>query len=299
MTNQELRDAAVAELKLTTAGWRKPNGQPNYPSGTAPANTHWGKAMAFLEQINGQVEPPPPPSDYLLDEQFTSIDPARWQKKWHWGGDTYYHNEPLEVQAYRDANVTVSNGIVSLTCKREDVLDFQNRPRSFTSGILQTNGVQGSVPRGFEFTYGKIEARIQAAQGPGMWTAFWICDSDYAAGCKREIDIVEIVGPSPNTAHMNAHFHDLNIHSGSSWTSPTPLGDDFHVYALEWRPTFLAWSIDGVERKRYTGTGIPSNPHYIILNLQIGSSGSWAGTPSLSGAGLPESMLVDWLRVSP
>lgn len=59
MTDKELRDAAVAELKLTTAGWRKSNGNPNYPSGTAPATTHWGKAMNLLGQI-GQTAPPPP-----------------------------------------------------------------------------------------------------------------------------------------------------------------------------------------------------------------------------------------------
>jgi hypothetical protein len=53
MTDVELRDAAKGELQLTTAGWRKPNGQPNYPSGTAPATTHWGKAMALLSQIDG------------------------------------------------------------------------------------------------------------------------------------------------------------------------------------------------------------------------------------------------------
>jgi hypothetical protein len=60
MTDKELRDAAVAELKLTTAGWRKPNGNPNYPSGTAPMSTHWGKAMSLLEQI-GQAQPEPEP----------------------------------------------------------------------------------------------------------------------------------------------------------------------------------------------------------------------------------------------
>lgn len=58
-TPEELRDAAVAELKLTTAGWRKSNGTLNYPSGVAPMTTHWGKAMKFLEQI-GEVGDPPP-----------------------------------------------------------------------------------------------------------------------------------------------------------------------------------------------------------------------------------------------
>ncbi len=51
----QLRDEAVVELKLTTAGWRKPNGNSNYPSGTAPANTHWGKAMNLLGQITDAV----------------------------------------------------------------------------------------------------------------------------------------------------------------------------------------------------------------------------------------------------
>jgi hypothetical protein len=59
MTDAELRDEAVKELKLTTAGWRKPNGNLNYPSGTAPMSTHWGKAMALLEQIGVAPEPEP------------------------------------------------------------------------------------------------------------------------------------------------------------------------------------------------------------------------------------------------
>lgn len=61
MTDAGLRDAAVKELKLTTAGWRKPNGNPNYPSGEAPPTTHWGKAMALLDQIGAEPEPEPPP----------------------------------------------------------------------------------------------------------------------------------------------------------------------------------------------------------------------------------------------
>ena len=49
MTDAELRDAAVAELKLTTVGWNK---VASY-SAQKLATTHWGKAMALLSQING------------------------------------------------------------------------------------------------------------------------------------------------------------------------------------------------------------------------------------------------------
>lgn len=51
-TDEQLNASAQAELKQTTVGWLKQNGQPRYPSGTAPADTHWGKAMALLGQIS-------------------------------------------------------------------------------------------------------------------------------------------------------------------------------------------------------------------------------------------------------
>lgn len=49
-TNAQIRDQAVAELKLTTVGWLKSNGVERYPGG-APLTTHWGKAMNLLAQI--------------------------------------------------------------------------------------------------------------------------------------------------------------------------------------------------------------------------------------------------------
>ncbi len=48
MTDTELRDAAVAELRLTTLGWNKVK---NY-SPSQLASTHWGKGLSFLSQIS-------------------------------------------------------------------------------------------------------------------------------------------------------------------------------------------------------------------------------------------------------
>ncbi len=52
MSDTSARDAAVAELKLTSVGWLKQNGAPRYPSGTAPMSTHWGKGMYQLGLIS-------------------------------------------------------------------------------------------------------------------------------------------------------------------------------------------------------------------------------------------------------
>lgn len=78
LTDAELRDAAVAELKLTTAGWRKPNGASNYPSGTAPATSHWGKAMNLLEQIGQVPLPPPPPSGMAIPSNGVITQPGTY-----------------------------------------------------------------------------------------------------------------------------------------------------------------------------------------------------------------------------
>lgn len=56
MTDAELRDAAWAELVLTTIGWLKPNGQARPTPGT-----HWKNAKALLDQIGVAPPPPPPP----------------------------------------------------------------------------------------------------------------------------------------------------------------------------------------------------------------------------------------------
>lgn len=57
MTNEELRDQAVRELKQTTTAYSKTKPFPPGP------NTHWGKAMSLLDQITDApvVEPPPDP----------------------------------------------------------------------------------------------------------------------------------------------------------------------------------------------------------------------------------------------
>lgn len=51
MSDIAYRDAAVVELKQTTVGWLKQNGQLRYPSGP-PVTTHWYKAMNLLSQIS-------------------------------------------------------------------------------------------------------------------------------------------------------------------------------------------------------------------------------------------------------
>ena len=230
---------------------------------------------------------------YVLDENFDAIDPSRWQKKWWWNGDTYYHTTD-ELQAYRDYNATASNGALAMTARREGVVDFQGRPHSYMSGMLQSDGIRNGVAPGFAFTYGKIEARIKMPAGQGFWTGFWLCNAAYDSNCNHEIDIMEFLGKTPNTAYFNYHWNGQNLESASR-TASAPLSDGFHTYGLDWRPGKLVWYLDGVEVARYEGPGVTSEAHYIIFNFAVG--GTWPGSPDATTP-FPSSMLVDWVRVT-
>lgn len=57
-TDAQLRDAAVAELKLTTVGYAGKGKTWTTP----PPGTHWANALDLLEQIEAVTPPPPPPN---------------------------------------------------------------------------------------------------------------------------------------------------------------------------------------------------------------------------------------------
>jgi beta-glucanase (GH16 family) len=56
----------------------------------------------------------------------------------------------------------------------------------------------------------------------------------------------------------------------------------------------LTFYVDGVERWRYTGPGIPNEPEYLVLNLAVG--GDYDGPPDASTV-FPSYFDVDYVRV--
>jgi hypothetical protein len=72
------------------------------------------------------------------------------------------------------------------------------------------------------------------------------------------------------------------------------LSAGFHTYGLDWKADTIAWFIDGIEVVRMATPADMNQPMYMILNLAVGGTGSWAGTtdPSKPTAHL----LIDYVR---
>lgn len=120
--------------------------------------------------------------------------------------------------------------------------------------------------------YGRYEARLRAASGPGLNTAFFTyVGPPVGVPQHDEIDF-EILGKDPTKVELT-YWTD----GRSSGGTIIPLGFDsskgFHNYAFEWTPQQIIWYVDDkVVYKTPPGAVIPANPSRIYFSL-------WSGAP--------------------
>lgn len=143
------------------------------------------------------------------------------------------------------------------------------------------------------FTYGRFEVRYMPPAGEGVLGTFFTYHEISNVSEWNEIDI-EILGRYsddvqfttiiPNQIWRNSHqYVEFDPHT------------DFHVYAFEWTPTYVAWFIDGVEVFRQTDPQIASlsRDQKIMMNIWNPSYEDWVGT--WSDNSLPFFAYYDWV----
>jgi len=204
-----------------------------------------------------------------------------------------------ELQYYQEENVTVADGFLTLTAKRENVESSQ-----FTSGRIRT------IEMG-DWTYGRFEFRAKMPEGKGLWSAIWMLptDEDYGGWASSgEIDIMEYLGDDTTRVYGTIHYGGqwpANEHRGTDYvTDDTAFNNAFHTFALEWEEGKLRWYVDG-ELFQNLGTGMwysssaafpaPFNKRFhLLLNLAVG--GNWPGSPDFNTT-FPQEFVLDYVRV--
>ncbi|HJK96327.1 MAG TPA: glycoside hydrolase family 16 protein [Polyangiaceae bacterium LLY-WYZ-14_1] len=202
-----------------------------------------------------------------------------------------------ELQWYRAENLTVADGLLTITARVEPV-----GGRDFTSARIRT------LDRG-DWTYGRFEARARLPRGQGLWPAIWMLPSDTVYGtwaASGEIDIMELVGHESSRVHGTLHYggeFPANTSSGDSFDlSSGTFADGFHTFAVEWEEGEIRWYVDGrlyqTQTEWYSEGGAFPAPFdrdfHLILNVAVG--GNWPGAPDLTTP-FPQTMEVDWIRV--
>lgn len=229
-------------------------------------------------------------TELIWSDEFNdaTINPTNWV--FEIGNNNGWGNNELEYYTNRPVNATTKDGNLMIIARKENY-----GGKSYTSARMKTQGKR-------EFTYGKIEARIKAPVGQGIWPAFWTLGANInqsGVGWPKcgEIDILEHVSNSP-TVHGTIHW-DSNGHAeygGKTINDVT----QFHVYGIEWDAKAIKWFVDG---KKFHEASIANNvnsthefhlPHFLILNLAVG--GRWPGNPDATTV-FPDTLFVDYVRV--
>jgi beta-glucanase (GH16 family) len=222
----------------------------------------------------------------------------KWVTCYWWDRKGCTNSGNNELEWYLPENVQFDGQSVKLVAEPQSVHASDGHTYAYSSGMITTgrNTQNTSQPVKFAFKYGFAEIRAKAPSGQGIWPAFWMLPASNAD--LPEIDAMEIIGNDPYTVNMSLHFAQTSgsvVKDGDIWKGSQDLSLDWHTYAVDWEPTFIAWYVDGVERGRYTDQkNIPSEPMYLLLNLAIG--GDWPGAPD-DTTSFPSVFQIDSIRV--
>jgi beta-glucanase (GH16 family) len=238
----------------------------------------------------------PAASQLLFDDEFdgNQLDLTKWYRCLPWCDENvgYSYGPPYDLEWYWKNNVSVSNGMLHLTAKKQ-----HEQGSDYTSGIIIT-GPSPTTPARFTFQYGYMEMGAQFPPGKGMWPAFWLLPVD--GTWPPELDAMEWQGGTATidyaTIHWGVQRHGHHRSSGTAFDTGADLSAGFHTYGLDWQADHVTWYFDGQPIKTFKKIkDIPHKPMYILVDLAIGG---WISFPDKT-THFPATMLVDYVRVWP
>lgn len=243
-------------------------------------------------------------------EEF-NIDGRPDTTKWTYENG-FVRNE--ELQWYQRDNASVKNGCLVIEGRREKIKNprydagsqrwqLYREYAEYTSSSLKTQGLQS-------FQYGRLEVRARVDTTMGSWPAIWTLGISKPWPLNGEVDIMEFYRIDNNPTILANAAWGRAASGGPIWnTKRIPLQEflqkdpdwpkKFHTWRMDWTKDSIKLYLDDellntqVLDKTLNPDGFNpfQQPHYLLLNLAIGSNG---GNPS--GAQYPIKYEVDYVR---
>ncbi len=220
-----------------------------------------------------------------------------------------------ELQWYQTSgNTQIKDGRLVIEARRES---FPNPNHDSSSKDWRTSRVTAEytaasikTPDIYSFKYGIMEVRARIDTSMGSWPAIWTLGNERRWPDKGEIDILEYYRIQ-NQATILANAAWVGPRGGVLWDSAkipfTELLADmpdwperYHIWKMDWNEDRIELYLNDVllntipiDDKTYADGFNPfRQPHYILLNLAIGSNG---GDPE--NTRFPITYEVDYVRV--
>ena len=226
-------------------------------------------------------------TDLVWSDEFDSNGAVNSTKWFHQtqlpAGGSWFNGE---VQHYTNqlTNSFVNGGFLNIVSKKEPFTD-QGITKQYTSARLNSK---------FAFLYGRVDIRAKIPTNQGTWPALWMLGKnvnedggffDAAFGntgwpACGEIDIMEHgITPSQPTNYIQSALHTPSSFGNTfniGGTIASNLGNDFHVYSMNWSPFEITFLLDGVAFYTYNpavknADNWPFNAEqYLLLNIAMG-----------------------------
>lgn len=151
------------------------------------------------------------------------------------------------------------------------------------------------------YTYGRFEARTRFAAGDGVISSFflWKPGSEVAGTFWNELDFEKLGADC--RMQTNPLFGTPVVDRGQIAAVSGDLCGEYHTYAFEWTPTYIAWLIDGVEVRREVDAVALAFVQNAAAGMQIHFN-LWPGDASFGGnfdpAILPLQQYISWVQYS-
>lgn len=250
-----------------------------------------GYKLFWAEEFDGNGKP---------DEKFWSYE--------------YGFTRNEELQWYQEDNAKLKDGILIIEGRKEKVENKNFNPDSknwkknrkfaeYTSSSINTKGKK-------EFKYGIVEIKAKIDTAKGMWPAIWTLGTSKKWPANGEIDIMEyyLIDGEPSIlanaawghSKLRAAWDDVKIPFSKFTENEPDWSENFHIWKMDWTSDYIRLyldeellnEIDLTETINPDGFNPFQQPHYILLNLAIGSSG---GDPSTTK--FPKKYEVDYVRI--
>lgn len=165
------------------------------------------------------------------------------------------------------------------------------------STLLLAKNYKGAEYRTSEtFLYGRFEVSMKPANRIGVISSFFTYHEISSTADWNEIDI-ENVGRYDDMIQFNPITRGQINHVRNEPITFNQY-EDFHTYAFEWTPDYVAWFIDDVEVHRQAGEHINglNLSQKIMMNIWNPDYDNWVGT--WNDYSLPTFSFYDWVSYS-
>ncbi|WBL26494.1 glycoside hydrolase family 16 protein [Zunongwangia sp. HGR-M22] len=219
-----------------------------------------------------------------------------------------------ELQWYQAKNSIVNDGFLMIEARREKIKNPNFKAESenwkenrafaeYTSASLNTKGK-------FSFKYGILEVKAKIDTATGMWPAIWTLGIEKGWPSNGEIDVMEyyLVDQKPAILANAAWKGQTDYVAWDSEKIPFSKflekdpnwADKFHIWKMQWTSEAITIyldeellnTIDVATATNPDGFNPFQQPHYLLLNLAIGSNG---GNPETTA--FPKYYKIDYVRV--